>query len=325
MKIGIDIMGGDYAPKETVRGAVLARSELPSSVQLVLIGDSKEIHKLLKEYQADESQFTIVHASDVIGMGDNAAKAFVQKADSSISIGFRMLKDGEIDSFASAGNSGAMLVGSVLSVKMIPGIIRPCLSSIIPKENGGLGFFLDVGANADCKPEMLQQFAIIGSLMAEYVYHIPKPKVGLMNIGEEDEKGNALTKESFPLIKNLKDINFVGNVEGRDLFNDKTDVIVCDGFTGNVILKLAESLYFLLRKHHFNNEYFERFNYENYGGTPVLGINKPVIIGHGISNAKTIKNMILFSKEVIDARLAEKISEELTRESIVLAPVKNGE
>jgi glycerol-3-phosphate acyltransferase PlsX len=235
------------------------------------------------------------------------------------------LKDGEIDSFASAGNSGAMLVGAVLSVKMIPGIIRPCLSSIIPKENGGLGFFLDVGANADCKPEMLQQFAIIGSLLAEYVYHIPKTKVGLMNIGEEDEKGNTLSKESFQLIKNLKDINFVGNVEGRDLFNDKTDVIVCDGFTGNVILKLAESFYFLLRKHHFNNDYFERFNYENYGGTPVLGVNAPVIIGHGISNAKTIKNMIHFSKEVIDARLSEKISEELTRESIVLAPVKNGE
>ncbi|HLG36236.1 MAG TPA: phosphate acyltransferase PlsX [Bacteroidia bacterium] len=325
MKIGIDVMGGDYAPQETVRGAVLSRAELPDSVELVLIGDSIEIHKLLKEYKADTTQYTIVHANDVIGMGDNPARAVVQKPDSSISIGFRMLKDGEIDSFASAGNSGAMLVGAVLSVKMIPGIIRPCLSSIIPKENGGLGFILDVGANADCKPEMLQQFAIIGSLLAEYVYHIPKPKVGLMNIGEEDEKGNTLSKESFQLIKNLKDINFVGNVEGRDLFNDKTDVIVCDGFTGNVILKLAESFYFLLRKHHFNNDYFERFNYENYGGTPVLGVNAPVIIGHGISNAKTIKNMILFSKEIIDARLSEKISEELTRESIVLAAVKNGE
>jgi glycerol-3-phosphate acyltransferase PlsX len=325
MKIGIDIMGGDYAPQETVKGAVLARAQFDSSVELVLIGDSTEIHSLLKEYKADVSEFTIVHANDVIGMGDNPARAVIQKPDSSISIGFRMLKDGEIDSFASAGNSGAMLVGAVLSVKTIPGIIRPCLSSIIPKENGGLGFFLDVGANADCKPEMLQQFAIIGSLMAEYVYHIPKPKVGLMNIGEEDEKGNTLVKESFPLIKNLKDINFIGNVEGRDLFNNKTDVIVCDGFTGNVILKLAESFYFLLRKHHFNNDYFERFNYENYGGTPILGINKPVIIGHGISNAKTIKNMILFSKEVIDARLAEKIAEELTRESIILTPVKNGE
>lgn len=325
MRIGIDIMGGDYAPQATVKGAVLARAELDSSFELVLIGDSTEIHSLLKEYKADVSQFTIVHANDVIGMGDNPTRAIVQKPESSISIGFKLLKDGEIDSFASAGNSGAMLVGAVLSVKTIPGIIRPCLSSIIPKENGGLGFFLDVGANADCKPEMLQQFAIIGSLMAEYVYHIPKPKVGLMNIGEEDEKGNTLTKESFPLIKHLKDINFVGNVEGRDLFNDKTDVIVCDGFTGNIILKLAESFYFLLRKHHFNNDYFERFNYENYGGTPILGINKPVIIGHGISNAKTIKNMILFSKEVIEARLAEKIAEELTRESIMLTPVKNGE
>ncbi len=325
MRIGIDIMGGDYAPRETVKGAVLARAALDGSVELVLIGDSTEIHSLLKEFKADVSQFTLVHAGDVIGMGDNPTRAIVQKPDSSISVGFKLLKEGEIDSFASAGNSGAMLVGAVLSVKTIPGIIRPCLSSIIPKENGGLGFFLDVGANADCKPEMLQQFAIIGSLMAEYVYHIPKPKVGLMNIGEEDEKGNTLVKESFPLIKNLKDINFIGNVEGRDLFNDKTDVIVCDGFTGNIILKLAESFYGLLRKHHFNNDYFERFNYENYGGTPILGINKPVIIGHGISNAKTIKNMIGFSKEVIDARLAEKITEELTRESIMLSPVKNGD
>src|SRR5947207_3207890 len=141
MKIGIDVMGGDYAPQETVRGAVLSRAELPASVELVLIGDSIEIHKLLKEYKADTSQYTIVHAGDVIGMGDNPARAVVQKPDSSISVGFRLLKDGEIDSFASAGNSGAMLVGAVLSVKMIPGIIRPCLSSIIPKENGGLGFF----------------------------------------------------------------------------------------------------------------------------------------------------------------------------------------
>ena len=325
MKIGIDIMGGDYAPQETVKGAVLARRELNGSVELVLIGDSEEIHSLLKEYKADVSQFTIVPSRGVIGMGENPTRAIVQKPESSISIGFKMLKEGAIDSFASAGNSGAMLVGAVLSVKTIPGIIRPCLSSFIPKENGGLGFFLDVGANADCKPEMLQQFAIIGSLMAEHVYHIPQPKVGLMNIGEENEKGNALMKESFPLIKNLKDINFIGNVEGRDLFNDKADVIVCDGFTGNIILKLAESFYGLLRKYHFSNDYFERFNYENYGGTPILGINKPVIIGHGISNAKTIMNMILFSKEVIEARLASKISEELTRESAALATVKNGE
>jgi glycerol-3-phosphate acyltransferase PlsX len=209
-----------------------------------------------------------------------------------------------------------MLVGSMFSIKPIAGIIRPCISSVIPKVKGGWGMFLDVGVNADCKPEVLQQFAMLGTVFAQNIYHLPNPKVGLMNIGEEEEKGNLLMKETHQLLKETKDINFIGNVEGRDLFNDKADVIVCDGFTGNVILKLAESFYDLLKNNDIHNEYFDRFNYENYGGTPVLGINSTVIIAHGISKAKAIKNMILLSQECVEAKLAEKIAQVLSKEIV---------
>jgi glycerol-3-phosphate acyltransferase PlsX len=175
---------------------------------------------------------------------------------------------------------------------------------------------LDVGINADCKPEMLQQFAILGSIFAEDVYHINNPRLGLMSIGEEEEKGNILTKEAHTLIKSTPHINFVGNLEGRDLFNNKADVIVCDGFTGNVMLKLAESFYSLIRKRGMHDAYFDRFDFENYGGTPVLGINSTVIIAHGISNAKAIKNMILHACEVAGAGMPDKISKALSEISI---------
>ena len=201
-----------------------------------------------------------------------------------------------------------MLVGSMFSVKAINGIQRPAISTILPQEDGSTGILLDVGANADCKPEVLQQFGLLGSLLAEHVYHIASPRVALMNIGEEEEKGNLLSQQAHQLLKNTKEINFIGNVEGRDLFNNKADVIVCDGFTGNVMLKEAESLYTLLKKRGIKDAYFDRFDYENYGGTPVLGVNGNVIIAHGISKSKAIKNMILLAKEVTEAHLAEKIA-----------------
>jgi glycerol-3-phosphate acyltransferase PlsX len=249
-------------------------------------------------------------------MAENPTKAFQQKTGSSIAVGFHLLKEKKIDSFASAGNTGAMMVGSMFAIKPIPGIIRPAISSIIPEEDGGVGILLDVGINADCKPEMLQQFAVLGSLFAENVYHINNPKVGLMSIGEEEEKGNILTKEAHQLLKNTPQINFIGNLEGRDLFNSKADVIVCDGFTGNVMLKLAESFYSLVRKRGLHDAYLDRFDFENYGGTPVLGINSTVIIAHGISNAKAIKNMILLSREVVEAGMPEKISRALAENAI---------
>jgi len=312
MRIGIDIMGGDFAPLETTLGAIQAKRELGSGFSLVLVGDEAQTRAIISQHNGNENDFEFVGTTQVIGMAEHPTKAFSQKTDSSIAVGFRLLKEGRIDAFASAGNTGAMMVGSMLAVKPIQGILRPAISSILPKENGGVGIILDVGINADCKPEVLQQFAVLGSVFAENVYHISNPKVGLMNIGEEEEKGNLLTKETHQLLKQTPHINFVGNVEGRDLFNNNADVIVCDGFTGNVILKEAESFYSLIKKRGIHDAYFDRFDYENYGGTPVLGVNGTVVIAHGISNAKAIKNMIHLTKEVVAAALSEKIAQALS-------------
>ena len=309
MRIGVDIMGGDFAPDEIVLGAIHALAELPSEITLVLFGDQTAIQSVFSREGADVTRVEVIHTSEVIGMDEQATRAIPGKPDSSISRGFEFLKKGAIDAFASAGNSGAMMVGAMFSVKTIPGILRPAICSVIPKEDGSWGVFLDAGANADCKPEHLQQFAILGSLFLEHVYGVPEPRVGLMNIGEEEEKGNMLCQATHPLLRNTKEIRFVGNIEGRDLFNDKADVIVCDGFTGNVILKLAESFYSLIRRRRIKDEYFDRFNFENYGGTPVLGVNAPVIIAHGISNARAIKNMIHITRKVTEARLTEKIAQ----------------
>lgn len=307
MRIGLDIMGGDFAPEATTLGAIEALKELPKDHRLVLIGDSNAFLPILETQGVNKDHFDIVHTDEVIGMGEHAVKAITKKPNSSIGVGFQMLKKGEIQSFASAGNTGAMLVGAMYSVKTIPGVIRPAITSILPKEKGGFGIMLDVGANADCKPDVLLQFGILGSLYAEYVYNIQHPRVALLNLGEEEEKGNLLTQATHTLMKDTNKFNFVGNVEGRDLFNDKSDVIVCDGFTGNVALKLAEYFYVMTLKKGFKDEFFDRFNYENYGGSPILGINAPVIIGHGISNPKAIKNMVLLSKDLCDAKLDDKI------------------
>ncbi|MFN8166208.1 MAG: phosphate acyltransferase PlsX [Bacteroidia bacterium] len=316
MKVGIDIMGGDFAPVETVKGAIEARRELADNVELVLIGDQDKINEILQQENFPAEKFRIVHAPEVIGMAEHPTKAIQQKQKSSIAIGFHLLKEGKIDSFASAGNTGAMLVGSMFSIKAVNGILRPAIASPLPKFKGGWGLILDVGVNADCKPEVLQQFAILGSIYAENIMHIKNPKVGLMNIGEEEEKGNLLVKETHQLLKGMSEINFIGNVEGRDLFNEMADVVVCDGFTGNVILKEAESFYAMIRRRGIRDEYFDRFDYEDYGGTPVLGINGNVIIAHGISKAKAIKNMILLSRDVVEAKLAEKIAWAFSKEAV---------
>jgi phosphate acyltransferase len=200
-----------------------------------------------------------------------------------------------------------MLVGAMFTVKAIPGVIRPCITTILPKEHGGFGLLLDVGTNSDCKPDVLYQFGILGSIYAKEVYKIKNPRVGLLNIGEEPEKGNLVAQAAYSLMQNTKDFNFVGNVEGRDLFSDKCDVIVCEGFVGNILLKSSEAFYDLLKSRNRSDEYFDRFNYELYGGTPVLGVNSNVIIGHGISSALAFKNMLVLAKEVVDARLNDKI------------------
>jgi glycerol-3-phosphate acyltransferase PlsX len=309
MKIGLDIMGGDYAPKAAVLGAIEAYKVLPGEQKLVLVGDKDVAVSILQENDFNPDHFEFVHTTEVIGMGEHPTKAIAQKPDSSIATGFKLLKEGHIQAFSSAGNTGAMFVGAMFSVKSIPGVLRPALAAIVPKLKGGLGILLDVGANADCKPDMLMQFGLLGSLFAEAVYGISDPKVALMNIGEEEEKGNILSLAAYPLMKYSSQYNFVGNVEGRDLFGDAADVFVCDGFTGNIIVKMAESYYVIARKKGFNDEFFNRFNYEQYGGSPILGVNAPVVVGHGISNPEAIKNMVRLSINVAESNLVEKIKQ----------------
>lgn len=300
-------MGGDFAPEATVLGAIQARKEFPEGHHITLVGDANKAKEIIEREAYDASLFEFIHTTEVIEMSDHATKAMRKKQDSSISVGFKLLGEKKLDVFASAGNSGAMLVGSMFSTRPIGGVIRPCITSVLPKESGGVGVILDVGINADCKPDVLYQFAILGSMYAEFVFNIKNPKVGLLNIGEEKEKGNLLTQATHQLMAGSEDFNFIGNVEGREIFEDKADVIVCDGFTGNVILKQAEAFYTLLRKRDMMDEYFDRFNYEIYGGTPVLGVNGNVLIGHGISSPKAIKNMLLLGLNLAEADLPNKI------------------
>ncbi len=307
MNIGFDVMGGDYAPAASVAGAVLARKEIPERDRIVLIGDEKRIHEQLNARDVDAAMFDIVHAPDMIGMGESPTRAFTRKPHSSIAMGFRMLKTREIDAFSSAGNTGAMMVGSIYSVNAIQGIIRPATTSIIPKENGGMGVLIDVGTNPDCKPDVMYQFGLLGSIYAKYVYGIRNPAVGLLNIGTEPDKGNILCQSAFRLMKDNSDYHFIGNVESRDLFKDRVDVVVTDGFTGNIVLKNMETMFRLMVKRDLVDDFFARFNYEKYGGTPILGINSTVLIGHGISNDVAFKNMILHCKEVYDAGITDQI------------------
>lgn len=310
MKIGIDILGGDFAPDANISGAVLAKKELPTEATLVLLGDKEQIFSGLLALNANPEDFEIIHAPDIITMHDHPTRAIPQKPNSSIAVGFDMLANKKIDVFASTGNTGAMLVGAMYKINTIPGIIRPCITSVLPSIDGTQSILLDVGANADCKPDVLYQFAVVGSLYSKYVYGIENPRVALLSIGEEETKGNLTTVATHKLLAESDDLNFVGNVEGRDLFVGKADVVVCDGFTGNIVLKQAEGMYGLLRKRGIkDDEYFNRFNYENYGGTPILGVKGNVIIGHGISNGVAVKNMILHAYEVASSGLASKINE----------------
>ncbi len=309
MKIGIDILGGDFAPDANISGAILAQKKLEGNATIVLIGDENQIKLDLETRGIDESLFEIVHAPDVITMHDHPTRAIPQKPNSSISVGFDLLATKKIDAFASTGNTGAMLVGAIYKINTIPGIIRPCITSVLPTFNGGNSVLLDVGSNADCKPDVLYQFAVLGALYAKNVYGIENPRVGLLNIGEEETKGNLLTIAVHKMLSESEEVNFIGNIEGRDIFLGKADVIVCDGFTGNIVLKQAEGIYYIMKKRAIQDDYFDRFNYENYGGTPILGVKGNVIIGHGISNEKAVMNMILHSYEVAKSGLAMRVNE----------------
>ncbi|MEO6313930.1 MAG: phosphate acyltransferase PlsX [Chitinophagaceae bacterium] len=312
MKIGLDMMGGDFAPLEAVKGLRVYLIEYPGDVDLFLFGDEQQLAPLLAAESLDAARINIVHAPQVIGMDEHPTKAFKEKTQSSIAVGFHYLAAQKIDAFISAGNTGAMLVGAMFSIKVIDGILRPAIASVIPKENGRTGILLDVGLNADCKPEYLNQFAVLGALYARHILGIDNPRVSLLNVGEEEGKGNLLAQTTYPLLKANQQLNFIGNTEGRDILLDKADVLVCDGFTGNVVLKMAESIYDITHARHIKHEFLERFNFELYGGTPVLGVAKPVIIGHGISRSNAFKNMIVVAAKMIETNLTDIIKSSFT-------------
>lgn len=308
MRIGLDVMGGDYAPESTILGAIQAQKELAPDTKLVLIGNQNIIKGTFEKEKADPSLFDIVHTSEVIEMGDHPAKAFSKKKDSSIAVGFQMLKDKEIGGLASAGNTGAMLVGIHYSIRTLAGIIRPAIATFLPTFSDKLTLILDVGLNPDSKPDVLYQYGIMGSVYAENVWGIKNPRVALLNIGSEESKGNLVTRSAYEMMNGSKHFNFIGNFEANEFFVTKeTDVVVCDGFVGNVVLKEGEAFYKLIRKRGIKDEFFERFNFENFGGSPILGASSVVVIGHGISNSKAIKNMILLTQDMARVDLSEKI------------------
>jgi phosphate acyltransferase len=309
MRIALDAMGGDFAPDAIIDGAIMATQRLEEDANIVLVGKKDVIESHLKKRDCSSPKISIVHADEVIEMGEHPTKALTQKPHSSIAIGYYLLKNKEVDAFCSAGNTGAMMVGAMFSIKAVAGVLRPCIANVLPKTDGRTGIFLDVGANADCKPEVLEQFGEIGSIYAKYVLGIDQPKVGLMNLGEEEGKGTLVTQAAHQLLKANASINFVGNIEGRDLFNDRADVVVCDGFTGNVILKMAESIYDIMAARNISDPFFDRFNYEAVGGSPILGINGNVVIGHGVSSPLATSNMLGLAYQLVKSNIPEHFKE----------------
>jgi glycerol-3-phosphate acyltransferase PlsX len=311
MKIAVDAMGGDLAPQAIVEGVIDAASELPSEARIVLIGRESVIWDIFNQKNLKPVNIDIVHAEDVIEMGEHPTKALSQKPNSSIGIGFKLLKEKEVDIFCSAGNTGAMHVGALFSIKAIEGVLRPAIAGLVPQVGGGYAIMLDIGANADCKPEVLAQFGEIGSIFAQHTFQIDRPRVALMNIGEEEQKGSLTSQATYPLLKQNKRINFTGNIEGKDLFTNKADVIVTDGFTGNVMFKLGESFHEISKMRGFQDDFVDQTNYESIGGSPIIGVNGNVMIAHGISSPLAIKNMIGWAYKQVKSKAYLHITQAL--------------
>lgn len=330
MKVAVDAMGGDYAPREIVLGAIAACRELDAEV--ILVGREEELARELKEQAVSGLKLEVYPASEIIAMDEHPANAVKKKKDSSLVVANRLVKEGSAVAVISAGNTGAAMTASLLTVGRIKGIKRPAIASPLPT-NRGVSVLIDAGANADCEPDNLAQFALMGSVYAERVLGIPTPRVGLLNIGEEETKGNKLSSEAHQLLKAGK-LNFIGNIEGKDIPQGVCDVIVCDGFVGNIVLKLSEGLAFalvdqlkkailagflskiggLLIKSAFR-DLKSKMDYSEYGGAPLLGIDGISIISHGRSNAKAIKNAIRAALKAADqgiiAKIATAVQEEL--------------
>jgi len=328
--IAVDAMGGDHAPKSEVEGAIQAAKAL--GVKIILVGREEVVRQELSQYEGwQKLPIQIHHASEVITMDDSAAKAVRAKRDSSIRVASRLVREGVAQGFVSAGNTGAVMATAKMIQGMVPGVDRPALASAFPTMKGKPVVVVDVGANVDCQPRMLAQFAIMGDIYSRLIFHTVRPRVGILSIGEEEHKGNDLTRAATPLLKSLP-INFVGNVEGRDIYTGETDVIVCDGFVGNVALKVSEGLVdvikhmlqeslratvtrqmgYLLARSAFV-DFKKRVDYSEYGGAPLLGVKGVCIICHGRSSAKAVKNAIRVASEFATAQLNERIEGELGR------------
>lgn len=323
-KIAVDVMSGDHAPNEIIKGCLKAAEK--TSCGLVLVGDEVVIKEQLKESTYDASKIEIIHASDVITMEDSPVASIRAKKQSSMVIGLRLLKDKEVDGFVCAGNTGALLAGATLIVGRIKGVERPALAPLIPTKKGNT-LLVDCGANMDAKPSYLDQFARMGTVYMEECLGIKNPKVGLINVGVEEEKGNTLTKEAFVLLKEDSKVNFIGNIEARDIPSGKADVLVCDAFVGNVILKFMEGfglwVFSMLKTELMKNlktkiaavflkkglyNIKQRFDYSEQGGAPLLGVKGLVVKTHGSSKEKEICQTILQTEQFIKDGLIEKIS-----------------
>ena len=313
LRIGIDAMGGDFAPEVVVEGAKMALKRIKGDSRIVLFGDEKRIKELLHKHKCNSDKIEIVATTEVVEMGDHPAESFRAKRQSSIVVGFNMLAKGEIDGFASAGSTGAMMVGSMMVAKPLAGVLRPTIAISIPTITGRRVTILDIGINVDCRPEVLEQYAVIGSVYASEVLGQSAPRVALLNIGEESSKGNAHAKVAYQLMSQAAEggrYNFVGNIEPSHIFTgDVADVIVCDGFVGNTVLKLTEGLYSITASEGALTPFWQGLNYEQTGGTPVLGVGAVVTIGHGKSTPKAIKNMILSTLHSVKIDLVGKLRE----------------
>lgn len=307
MRIGVDVMGGDFWPEAPVKGALLARKELGDDVSLVLIGDETSIRSEFDKQNADVSPFEIVHTDQAIGMDESPTRALLQKPRSTINLGLAMVKEKNLDGFVSAGNTGAMLVSSIMGLGKIGGVNRPTIGVFFRNVKGSFSLLCDVGANVDCKAETLYQFGVLGSVYMKTVAKISQPRVALVNIGEESNKGPQIIQNAHSIISESSLINFVGNVEGRDIYHDLADVYVCDGFTGNIVLKFAESLYDILNSRFPADDFIKTFNFEQYGGVPILGIDGISIIGHGISTGNAIAGMVRTAVEAARSQLVEQV------------------
>ncbi len=310
MNIALDAMGGDLAPDAIIEGAVIAKKNgtLEDGANVILVGKEDVIKSNFSKLGVPEDFIEIVHASQVVEMGEHPTKAISQKPDSSIIKGYMLLKEGKAQCLISAGNTGAMLVGAMFTIKTVKGVIRPAIAGFIPKNRGVYGIIVDIGANADCKPDVLEQFGEMGYMYYKHVFQVDNPKVGLLNMGTEPGKGPLLQQAAFDLLKLNKNINFIGNIEGRNVVTDEVDVVVSDGFSGNVILKLCESMYPLLEQRGFVDDFVTLFDHSNVGGGAIVGVNGNVIISHGDSNPKAIQNALNLAVRTIKSNINEIIS-----------------